>query len=126
MKIPYKNNMNKILVIDDDLEILEVVQIMLSMNNFNVKAISNWEEISDKISEFKPDLVLLDVSLGGADGREICKSMRLSNETKNVPVILFSANPEMGKYLDQCHAQDFIPKPFELSNLVETIKHHVN
>jgi DNA-binding response OmpR family regulator len=118
--------MNKILVVDDDLEILTVVQIMLTMNNFNVEAISNWEEISNKMSEFKPDLVLLDVSLGGADGREICKSMRLSNETKNVPVILFSANPEMGKYLDQCLAQDFIPKPFELSNLVNTIKHHVN
>jgi DNA-binding response OmpR family regulator len=118
--------MNKILVVDDDLDILSLVKIMLTMNQFNVEAISRWEEIDTCMHHFKPDLVLLDVSLGDADGRDICKQMRTAKETAEVPVILFSANAEMGKYIGDCHAQAFIPKPFELSKLINTIKTHLN
>lgn len=118
--------MNKILVVDDDLDILSLVKIVLSMNNFNVEAISRWQEMSSCMQDFKPDLVLLDVSLGGADGRDICRELRKHEETSEVPVILFSANPEMGKYIDDCCAQAFIPKPFELSNLINAIRTHLN
>jgi len=118
--------MKKILVIDDDLDILSLVKMILGMNNFDVDAISRWQEINNRMHDFKPDLVLLDVSLGDADGRDICKQMRTATETADVPVILFSANAEMGKCILDCHAQAFIPKPFELSYLVNTIKNHLN
>ncbi|MEO6894589.1 MAG: response regulator [Ginsengibacter sp.] len=118
--------MNKILVVDDDLDILSLVQTILSMNNFDVEAISRWEEIYTKMSEFKPNLVLLDVMLGGADGREICKKLHLTKETENIPVVLFSANPDMGKYINECTAQDFVAKPFKISSLLETINTHLN
>jgi DNA-binding response OmpR family regulator len=118
--------MNKILVVDDDPDILELVKIMLTMNNFKVEALARWQDIDDTIESFRPDLVLLDVSLGGADGRDICKNMRLTKETSNIPVILFSANAEMGKYIKECHAHAFVAKPFELSHLVNTIKSCVN
>lgn len=118
--------MNKILVVDDDTDILGLVEIMLHSNNYDVKAISRWEEINSTLHNFKPDLVLLDVSLGGADGREICKSIKSDKETKNLPVILFSANPEMGKFIEDCCAQSFIPKPFEIKYLLSTIRHFLN
>lgn len=118
--------MNKILVVDDDADILSLVQTILSMNNFDVEAISRWEDINNKMEEFKPNLVLLDVMLGGADGRDICKNLHLNKKTKNIPVVLFSANPEMGKYIEECMAQDFVAKPFEISNLLKTIKTHLN
>ncbi len=118
--------MNKILVVDDDLDILSLVKIMLTMNQFNVEAISRWEEIDTCMHHFKPDLVLLDVSLGDADGRDICKQMRRAEETADVPVLLFSANAEMGKFINDCRAQAFIPKPFELSHLINTIKTYLN
>jgi DNA-binding response OmpR family regulator len=118
--------MNKILVVDDDLDILSLVKIILSVNNFDVEAISRWEDIDNRMDNFKPDLVLLDVSLGSADGRDICKRMRTTEETSDIPVILFSANAEMGKYIDDCRAQAFIPKPFELTDLINTIKTCLN
>jgi DNA-binding response OmpR family regulator len=118
--------MNKILVVDDDTDILELVEIMLNSNHYDVKAISRWEEINTSIHTFKPDLVLLDVSLGGADGREICKRIKAAKETQHLPVILFSANPEMGKYIEECSAQSFISKPFEIQYLLSTIKHFLN
>ena len=118
--------MYKILVVDDDLEILSVVKLMLTMNNFTVETVSNWKDINDKIIDFQPNLILLDVSLGGADGRNICKNLHLSDETKNIPVILFSANPENGIKYDQWLAQAFIAKPFQLSDMIETINGQLN
>ena len=118
--------MNKILVVDDDPDILTLVQIMLSMNHFSVEGISRWQDIESSMISFKPDLVLLDVSLGGADGRDICKKMRQARETQNIPVILFSANAEMGNYIEDCLAQAFISKPFEPKHLLQTIAYHLN
>lgn len=118
--------MNKILVVDDDTDILGLMEIMLHSNNYDVKAISRWQEIDNSIHDFKPDLILLDVSLGGVDGREICKGIKMAEETQNLPVILFSANPEMGKFIEECSAQSFISKPFEIKYLLNTIQHFLN
>lgn len=118
--------MNKILVVDDDTDILGLMEIMLHSNNYDVKAISRWQEIDNSIHNFKPDLILLDVSLGGADGREICKGIKMAKETQNLPVILFSANPEMGKFIEECSAQSFISKPFEIKYLLNTIQRFLN
>jgi DNA-binding response OmpR family regulator len=118
--------MNKIPVVDDDVDILSLVQTILSMNNFDVEAISRWEDIYIKMDEFKPNLVLLDVMLGGADGRDICKNLHSDKKTESIPVILFSANPEMGKYIKECMAQDFVAKPFDISSLLKTVKTYLD
>lgn len=114
--------MNKILIVDDDIDILTLVKMTLTMNDYNVEAISRWENIDTSIESFNPDLILLDVSLGGADGREICKRLKSQTETQEIPVILFSANIEMGRSVDDCNAQAFIAKPYDLQNFLQTIK----
>jgi DNA-binding response OmpR family regulator len=118
--------MKKILVVDDDVDILMLVKMTLAMHNFTVEAIPRWEDIDDRIEHFTPDLILLDVSLIGADGREICKRLKQSGETQHIPVILFSANAEMGNNIQECKAQAFIAKPYELSHLLKTIRVYVN
>ncbi len=118
--------MNKILVVDDDADILALVNMSLSMNGFSVEAISNWESINHTIVRFVPDLILLDVSLGGADGREICKKLKLVKETQHIPVILFSANIEMEKSIHDCNAQGFISKPYDLPYLLQTIRSNID
>ena len=113
-------------MVDDDRDILDLMELILGMNSFSVKSLSNWENINDSIIRFLPDLILLDVALGGADGREICRRLKQSQETKHIPVILFSAHAEMGnKFLD-FHAQAFIAKPFEMADLLRTVRAHVN
>lgn len=118
--------MKKILVVDDDLDILFLMQMTLKMNNFSVETVSRWQDIAPTVASFGPDLIILDVSLNGADGRDICKKIKLSAETGHIPVILFSANPEMGNALEEAHAQAFIAKPYELSHLLRTIRMHLN
>lgn len=117
--------MNKILVVDDDPDILILVKTILTLHNFSVEGILNWEDIDNRLTNLKPDLILLDVSLSGADGRDICKKIKQSKETQHLPVILFSANIGMGKDIENCLAQDFIAKPFEVSHLVKTINSHL-
>ena len=114
--------MSKILVVDDDMDILTLVKMSLTLNGFDVEALQRWEQVYTAIGNFHPDLILLDVSLGGADGREICKSIKADKETEHIPVILFSANAEMEKSLEYCHAEAFIAKPYELSYFLNTIR----
>ena len=118
--------MKKILVADDDIDILTLVKITLRMQGFTVDAISNWRDIDDRVSQFGPDLILFDISLGGADGRDICKKIKQEPKTKHIPVILFSAHVEMGESIQECQAQAFIAKPHDLSHFLNTIRTHIN
>ena len=118
-------NPKKILVLDDDLDILVVVQLLFKVKGFNVMAISHWEEIYDKVESFQPDLILLDVLLSGNDGRDICKVLKKKPNTRHIPVILFSANPAVEKTAFECLANDFVHKPFEVTDLMKTINRHL-
>jgi DNA-binding response OmpR family regulator len=117
--------MKKVLIVDDDIDILTVVQMLLSMNNYKVKAISRWQEIDTSIRNFSPDLILLDVALSGADGREICRELKKSTDTRSIPVILFSAHYDLANNIRECMADGLVTKPFERSYLLETIEKNI-
>ncbi len=117
--------MSKVLIVDDDPDILAVVQILLKMNDFSVMAIAKAADISQAIKSFSPGLILLDVALSGADGREICKMLKKSNETKHIPVILFSAHYDLVNNIQECMANGLVTKPFETSYLLETIRRNI-
>ena len=114
--------MNKVLVVDDDKDILTVVKILLTMHGFNVEAISRWEEVFDKTENYKPDIILLDVALGGKDGRLLCKQIKTEAKTSHIPVILFSANHGIVETFTDYLADDFIAKPFEIVNLINKLQ----
>ncbi len=114
--------MSKILVVDDDLDILVVMEILLSMKGFDVEVTSKWEDTYDKIHSFKPDLILLDVLISGNDGRTICKKLKSQDTTKNIPIIMFSAHPSAEATIAEYGANDFIAKPFNVNDLMNKIK----
>ena len=114
--------MIKVLVVDDDTDILNLVKMVLGMYNFEVEAISQWEEIDDRLAKFSPTIILLDVSLRGADGRDICKRLKANEGTKHIPIILFSAHADVANSFKECNAQGFIAKPFEIAHLVQTLE----
>jgi DNA-binding response OmpR family regulator len=114
--------MDKVLVIDDDQDILSVVKILLTMNNFAVHAISKPELIGAEIENFSPDLILLDISLGGTDGRKICKDLKSSGKTRSIPVVLFSAYHDLVRNTIGCMADDVITKPFDSGNLLAILR----
>lgn len=114
--------MKKILVIDDELETRTVIEIILKDNGYMVESISKWEYLSYSIQYFKPDIILLDVDLSGADGRDLCIELKTVKETKDIPVILFSGYPDLQDNLNGCKPDAVIEKPLDLLTLLDTIK----
>ena len=113
--------MKRILVIDDDLETRTVIEILLKERNYVVEGISKWQYLSYSVQYFKPDLILMDVDLSGADGREICIELKSSKQTRHIPVILFSGYPDLRDHLNGCEPDAVIEKPIDLVNLLKTI-----
>lgn len=117
--------MSKILVVDDDTDILSVMKILLTMKGFEVEVISKGENTLPKIESFKPDLILLDVLISGHDGRTICKELKAKKETQHIPVIMFSAHPGAASTIADYGADDFISKPFDVNNLMKKVNTHL-
>ncbi len=118
--------MKRILVVDDNTDILQIVKIILENYGFEVLATPKGEEAFSKTNTFNPQLILMDVFLSsGIDGREICKTIKSNSETKDIPVILFSAQVKMDDALKSWDADDFISKPFEVKELICKIKSHL-
>lgn len=113
--------MSKILVVDDDVDILSVMEILLSMKGFEVQVTSKGENTFPKIESFKPDLILLDVLISGHDGRVICKQLKSNESTRHIPVIMFSAHPGAAATIADYGANDFIAKPFDVKNLMQKV-----
>ncbi|MGN6299075.1 MAG: response regulator [Ginsengibacter sp.] len=118
--------MSKILVVDDDIDILSVMEILLSMKGFDVEVTSRGENTLPKIESFKPDLILLDVLISGYDGRAICKQLKSNQATSHIPVIMFSAHPGAAATIKDYGADDFISKPFDVNNLMQKINYQLS
>jgi DNA-binding response OmpR family regulator len=113
--------MSKILVIDDDVDILSVMEILLTMKGFQVEVTAKGENTFPKIKTFQPDLILLDVLISGYDGRTICRKLKANEETMHIPVIMFSAHPGAAATITEYGADDFIAKPFDVVNLLQKV-----
>ena len=113
--------MSRILVVDDDLDILVVMEILLTMKGFEVEVTAKWENTFGKVETFKPDLILLDVLISGNDGRTICKQLKSQEDTRHIPIIMFSAHPSAAATIADYGANDFIAKPFDVNDLLAKV-----
>jgi len=114
--------MVKLLIVDDSAALLEVMKNILERSEYTIKTLINATNIYNTISEFQPDLLILDIYLAGLDGREICRQIRENPATRNLCILVFSASPKTLEDYKSYHADDFIEKPFDITNLVEKIK----
>ena len=117
--------MKKILVIDDDPDILEAVQLILETGGYDSDVTTKGEETYKKVDTYRPDLIILDVLLSGNDGRMICKNLKQSKDTKKIPIIMISAHPTAKDSVKQCGADSFIAKPFSVTELLAEIKRYI-
>jgi CheY-like chemotaxis protein len=114
--------MTKILVVDDDKSILDVVSIILKDYGYKVIAESNGNETIRKVRKYKPNLILLDILMSGVDGRNICKRIKTDKSTKNIPVIMISAHPNSESSAYESGANAFLAKPFKIDDLISTVE----
>ena len=111
----------KILIVDDDTNISELVSLYLIKEQFDTLCVEDGMEALDSFATYQPDLVLLDLMLPGMDGYGVCREIR---KTSNVPIIMLSAKGEIfDKVLGlELGADDYIIKPFDAKELVARVK----
>lgn len=120
------NEQRKILVCDDDPGVAGVLTVILKEEGFLINILSHGKGIQKRIQEFKPDLILLDVMMPGIDGKEITKILKRERETAKIPIIIFSALQNCAQIAKDIGADDFLPKPFDISDLVLKIKKYLD
>ena len=114
--------MAKIMVVDDSIDLLHLLSIIIKMEGHEPIPLKSPVELMQKLDEYHPDLIILDVNLGNYNGKEVCENIKANPATKNIPVLLTSASSESLTDFKVYHADDILEKPFELS----TIKNKIN
>jgi DNA-binding response OmpR family regulator len=112
----------RILVVDDDSDILVAVQMTLEDEGYTTQTITNGWETSETVATFHPQLILLDVFLSGVDGREIASMLKRQTSTSHIPIVMLSAQPDVEATARAAGADAFIAKPFDIDVLLATVE----
>ena len=116
--------MKKILVIDDDLNIQEILENVLSELGYKIDLASDGSQALKRINQDKPDLIIMDIRLPDIDGISLCRQIRQLKETSEMPILMLTALSDLTTYHDAklFGAVDYIVKPFDLDLLREKIE----
>ena len=119
------DDLRKVVCIEDELEMIELVKLILDRNKFEVTGAVGGQEGLDKISEIKPDLVLLDLMMPEMDGWEVYQKMKASEAMRDIPVIVVTAKAQsidrvLGLHI--ARVDDYITKPFGPQELLDSVE----
>lgn len=116
----------QILLVDDDTNILEVVRETLEYEGYDIRTATDASRLRQLMRDSLPDLILLDVQLGEEDGRTLCRQLKASEATRDVPIILYSACETASQLRRERCADEFLTKPFSLITLIEKVQRLVD
>lgn len=118
--------MTKVLIIDDDPDVRLIMNTLMKKQGYEVETAFDRGDALSKLEEFTPSIILLDVLLSGADGRELCKEIKDNDDLRSVPVIMVSAHPGASENIHSYGADDFISKPINTELLLEKLDKLIN
>jgi len=115
--------MNKrVLILDDDLDILQICTIVLRKKGFDVQTLNNSNQVVSQVKNYQPDVILMDNWIPGPGGIEATRQLKGAPETQDIPVIFFSANSNVTQLAREAHADYFLQKPFDIIELEATVE----
>lgn len=109
-----------ILIIDDDRDTLEILGCLIAELSIGVVLKSTLIPLSE-IKEIRPDLIILDERVAGSKGSELCSQIKRCPDTKDIPVVMISAAPDIGKIAMDSDAEGCIWKPFDIEEIEDVI-----
>ncbi|HLL60484.1 MAG TPA: response regulator [Candidatus Nitrosocosmicus sp.] len=115
----------KILIADDEEAILEATKEILENEGYDVITATTSISLQRKFWQEKPDLLLLDILMSGTDGREIVYYLKSESKKDVPPIIMMSALPYAEKTAKEAGAIAFLPKPFEMDELVKLVHTYI-
>ena len=122
------SDQKKILIIDDEPDILELLVLRLEANGYEVTSATDGQKGLDKARNENPDLIILDLMLPSIDGYKVCRMLKFDERFKKIPIVLFTARTQEAdmKLGQEVGADAYITKPFEpnilLSKVAELLK----
>jgi DNA-binding NtrC family response regulator len=121
-----ENNQAKcILIYEDDPEILLLCKIILMQSQYRVETLSKCENVINDIDRIKPNLILMDLWIPEIGGEKAIALVKENPATRHIPVLLFSANPDIQEICKKINADGYVAKPFDIDTLKETIEQNM-
>lgn len=115
-----------ILIIDDDKDFQTILTVTLNQSGFMVRSLFNGEIAETLEEQPVPDIILLDIDLPFANGVEVGKQLKLNASTRDIPVIMVSANPFLDQLCKEAGAIDYVQKPFDVKTLIQKVEERLN
>lgn len=118
------HSLKRILVVDDEVHVIQLVDLALRTEGFEVIAACSGQEALQKAASEKPDIILLDINLPDKNGLDVCKLLKANENTRRIPVLLLSAMSQEQK-IEQglsVGAVAYITKPFQVKPLIQKIR----
>lgn len=119
--------MKKILIVDDEQDIVESLKFVLESTDYICYCAYNGEDGLKLAKEIMPDLIILDVMMPKINGYKISRLLKYDNKYKNIPIFMITARSQEGDKLigEETGADEYITKPFDLSEVVEKVKQYL-
>jgi DNA-binding response OmpR family regulator len=111
----------KILVVENDREILNILQYILTEEGFEVKSLSCADKLIGEVKTFKPDAILLDIIMPGVEDTGICKTIKKMKDINHIPLIVLSTHPVVSATIKELCADEVVSKPFDINDLLQII-----
>ncbi|PYF69982.1 response regulator transcription factor [Pedobacter nutrimenti] len=111
----------RIFVLEDDHDIRDVFELLLKEEGYELELSSSFSELKELLKKSVPDLFVIDVMLPDANGIDVCKDLKAQSATRNIPVIVMSANARSKQMSVQACADDYIGKPFDIAHVMNKI-----
>jgi two-component system alkaline phosphatase synthesis response regulator PhoP len=121
-------NSKKILIVDDEMDLVETVRFPLEVEGYHVLVSYNGEDALNQARKENPDLILLDLMLPKLDGYEVCRRLKCDDRCKHIPILMLTAKfQEKDKALGmETGANEYITKPFDIRDLLKKVKVYLN
>jgi DNA-binding response OmpR family regulator len=121
-------NSKKILVVDDEVDLVKTIRFSLEAEGYTVLVSYNGEDALNQARKEAPDLVLLDIMLPKLDGYKVCRLLKFDERYKHIPILMLTAKTqEKDKIVGmETGADEYITKPFDMDELMEKIKAYLN
>ncbi len=113
----------KILLVDDEVDFVEVLSTRLEANGFEVLPAYDGEEALEKVKEYNPDMIILDIMMPKINGFDVCRKLKLDQNYKDIPIIMLTAKFQASdvKFGEAMGADAYITKPFEPGVLLDKV-----
>ena len=115
----------RVLVVENNRDILELISLVLDEAGYEVDLYQSEKNIFDKITEFQPHAILLDIIRPTVEGTELCRQIKEAEGTNHIPVIVLSTHNQIHKVKEVC-ADETIEKPFDIDGLLEILDQQIN